>query len=385
MANVHGQWDPRFEKLPQLLQSFIESEEELGASLAVDVGGKSLVDIWGGYADTQRTRPWQRDTITNVFSTTKTISALAALLLVDRGHLDVNAKVSKYWPEFAENGKEDIEVRHILSHTSGVSGWDDRMSLEDVCNTRKAAERLAAQPRWWPPGTASGYHAWTYGHLIGELVLRTTGLSLKDFVVKEIAGPLNSDFQIGALEKDWPRISNVVPPPSASQGDAPKPEPNSIPEKSFANPVPQASFTWNPVWRNADLGSANGHSNARAIVQILSKVTNGAQVNGKRFLSQETTDLIFQEQARGDDLVVGIPLRFGIGFGLVGDGDTFVDNWLPAGRICYWGGWGGSLAIMDFDRQVTISYAMNKMSNVGLGNDAGKAYVKAIYEALGVV
>jgi CubicO group peptidase (beta-lactamase class C family) len=380
MENVHGQWDPRFEKLPKMLQSYIDSGEELGASLAVDIDGESVIDIWGGHENIERSRTWEHDTITNLFSSTKPITALAALLLVDRHALDVDAKVSKYWPEFAVNGKADVKVRHILSHTSGVSGWDDQVSLEDICDCDGASRLLAAQSPWWEPGTASGYHSFTFGHLISQLVYRTTGKTLKEFIADEISGPVHSDFQIGVLEKDWPRISNLVGPPE--QKDGPKLEANSVAEKTFMNPPPSVSFTQTATWRNAEIGAANGHGNARALVRILSIVTTGGHVKGKRFLSQDTTDLIFEEQARGNDLVVGIPLRFGIGFGIVGSGDTFVDDWMPSGRVCYWGGWGGSLVILDFDRKVTISYVMNKMSNVGLGNTAGKAYVKAIYDAL---
>jgi CubicO group peptidase (beta-lactamase class C family) len=142
MARVHGQCDTNFDELQTLLQKFVESGEELGASIAVNLDGKSVVDIWGGYKDSSRTQPWEEDTITNVWSTTKTVTALAALILVDRGLLDANAKVSKYWPEFAVNGKQDVEVRHFLSHTSGVAGWDEPMTIEDVYDFERSTVKL---------------------------------------------------------------------------------------------------------------------------------------------------------------------------------------------------------------------------------------------------
>lgn len=376
---VQGTCDKRFEGLRSLLQQNLESGEELGASIAVNLEGKDVVDIWGGYADEARTRPWQRDTIVNVFSTTKTISSLATLMLVDRGLLDVDEKVSKYWPEFGVNGKEDIKVRHFLSHTSGISGWDDQMTMEDVCDLEKSTAKLAKQCPWWTPGTASGYQVFTMGHLLGELVRRTTGKTLKQFVAEEIAGPLNADFQIGALEKDWPRVANIIPAPLPSQ--IPMFEPNSIPAKSLTNPVVDANFANTPTWRQAELGASNGHGNAHAIASICSTITLGGKGDGIP-LSQKTIDLIFKEQSRGIDVVLGAPVRFGIGYGLVGDGDTFVDDWLPAGRVCFWGGWGGSLVIMDLDRRVTISYTMNKMADAGMGSDIAKTYVKTIYVAL---
>jgi CubicO group peptidase (beta-lactamase class C family) len=300
-------------------------------------------------------------------------------MLVDRGLLDVDENVSKYWPEFGVNGKEDIKVRHFLSHTSGISGWDDQMTIEDIYDFEKSTAKLAQQSPWWTPGTASGYQVITMGHLLGELVRRTAGKTLKQFVAEDIAGPLNADFQIGALEMDWRRIAMVVPPPGPT--DLPMFEPNSIPAKSLTNPVVDANFANTSTWRQAEIGSANGHGNANAIARICSTITLGGKVDGIH-LSQKTIDLIFKEQARGNDLVLGVPIRFGIGFGLVGDGDTFVDDWMPSGRVCFWGGWGGSFVIMDLDRHVTMSYTMNKMSTAALGSDLGKAYVRTTYAAL---
>lgn len=382
MAQVQGHCDPKFEELRTLLHQFVESGQEVGASIAVNVGGQNVVDIWAGHTDEARTRPWERDTIVNVFSSTKTVTSLATLMLVDRGLLDVYQKVSKYWPEFAVNGKEAIEVRHFLSHTSGVSGWQDPVTMEDILDFERATAKLAQQAPWWTPGTASGYHAWAMGHLLGEIVRRVDGRTLKQFVAEDIAGPLDADFQIGALEKDWPRITSVIPPPPPPE--PPAFDPNSVAGKTLLNPIPDANISNTPIWRRAELGAANGHGNARSLVRVLSAITLGGEVDGKRLLSQKTIDLIFEEQAKGVDLVVPVPIRFGIGYGLTSDGDTLVDDWLPAGRVCFWGGWGGSMIIMDLDRQVTIGYAMNKMSGIGLGNDAVIAYAKAIYKALGV-
>ena len=376
---VQGTCDKRFEGLRSLFRQKLDSGEELGASIAVNLEGKDVVDICGGYADEARTHPWKRDTIVNVFSTTKVISSLATLMLVDRGLLDVDENVCKYWPEFGVNGKEDIKVRHLLSHTSGISGWEDQITIEDICDVEKSTAKLAQQSPWWTPGTASGYQVVTMGHLLGELIRRTTGKTLKQFVAEDIAAPLNADFQIGALEKDWPRVANVIPPHLPTQ--LPMFEPNSIPAKSLTNPPVDANFANTPTWRQAELGATNGHGNAYAIARILSAITLEGKGDGIS-LSQKTIDLIFKEQAKGNDLVIGVPIRFGIGFGIVGDGDTFVDDWMPSGRVCFWGGWGGSVVIMDLDRRVTISYTMNKMSNAVLGSGIAKTYVKTVYAAL---
>ncbi|CZR69692.1 related to beta-lactamase [Phialocephala subalpina] len=383
MAQVQGHFDATYKEVQQLLQDFVASGEEVGASVAVNINGRNVVDIWAGYADGDHVHPWEKDTIVNLFSTTKTVTALAALMLIDRGQLDIDANISQYWPEFAANGKQDVKVRHLLSHRSGVSGWDGTMTVEDVCDFEKATSMLAGQAPWWTPGTASGYHSFTWGHLVGELVRRITGNTLKQFVSKEIATPLGADFQLGVLEKDLPRVADLIS--FTPGGDPPQLEHDSVAAKTLANPSVDPNVANSTVWRNAELGAANGHGNARSVARILSTITLEGEVDGVRLLSPKTVDFIFQEQGYGIDLVVGIPLRFGIGYGITGDGDTIVDDWIPRGRVCYWGGWGGSVVIMDLDRKVTIAYAMNKMDNVGLGSTRTKAYVKAIYQALGVI
>lgn len=376
MAQVHGYCDPKFEKLRELLGEFVESGQEVGATIAVNIGGEDVVDLWAGYADEGQSRPWEKDTIVNVFSCTKSIMNLAVLMLIDRGLLDANEKVSRYWPEFAANGKEDIRVRHFLSHTSGVPGWNDPMTLEDLCDFDQATAKLAQQSPWWEPGTASGYHAFAMGHLLGELVRRTTGKTLKQFVADEIAGPLQADFQIGALERDWPRISNVIPPI-----DKPQLPPDSITAKVLGNPTPDAPTANTALWRQAEIGAGNGHGNARSMARILSAITLGGQTDGKRLLSKNTIDLIFNEQAKGIDLVLGSSARMGIGSFLTGEG-SMLEGRLPAGKVCFGSGWGGSFVVMDIDRGLTIAYAMNKM--VEGDNSAAHEYMKAVYTALGV-
>ena len=173
MAEVHGSCDERFAGVRDALARQLDGEE-LGASVAVDLDGETVVDLWGGYRDVERTTPWTRDTIVNVWSTTKCVLNLAALMLVDRGELDVYAPVADYWPEFAAKGKKNIEVRHLMSHTSGVSGWETPFSIRDMYDWEPATERLASQAPWWEPGTASGYHSKNQGHLVGEVIRRIT-------------------------------------------------------------------------------------------------------------------------------------------------------------------------------------------------------------------
>jgi CubicO group peptidase (beta-lactamase class C family) len=378
-VEVSGTCDARFEPVRDIFLGNLASGSELGASIAVDVGGETVVDVWGGWRDAERTSPWTRHTITNVWSTTKTVTSLAALTLADRGLLDPYERVARYWPEFAQNGKDAIEVRHILGHTSGVSGWDAPFTVEDMYDWDLATGRLAAQRPWWEPGTASGYHANNQGHLVGELVRRVTGRPLKEFVAQEIAGPLGADFQIGAAESDWGRIAPVIPPPPLPSGRAPL-DPGGPAFKTFTGPVGDAAAANTPGWRRADMGALNGHGNARSVARILRALALGGSSGGVRLLSRDTIDVIFDEQSHGMDLVLGVPLRFGIGYALP---ETDTVPYIPPGRVCYWGGWGGSIIIMDLDRRATISYTMNKMGAGVIGSDRTAAYVRAIHDCLG--
>jgi CubicO group peptidase (beta-lactamase class C family) len=312
---VHGHCDDTFDKVRAALADNIASGEEIGACIAIDVDGESVVDMWGGCTDGARTRAWTKDTIVNVWSSTKTVTSLAGLMLVDRGLVELTAPVAGYWPEFAANGKQDIEFRHVLSHTSGVAGWDVPFATEDMYDWEKSTAALAAQAPWWEPGTASGYHAHNQGHLIGEVMRRVTGRSLKEFVRDEIAGPLGADFQIGARREDYDRIAEIIPPPPLELPLDMLPQDSPM-RKTFSGPPPNADAANTPAWREADMGALNGHGNARSLVTILSAVSLGGKARGVQLLKPDTVELIFEEQANGMDLVLPAPLRWGIGYGL---------------------------------------------------------------------
>ncbi len=385
MAEIHGTSDSRFDAVAEVLSGQLDSGADLGASVAVAIDGDIVVDQWGGWTDEEKTKPWQSDTITNVWSSTKTMTALCALVLVDRGELDVYAPVSKYWPEFAANGKEAVEVRHLMSHTSGVSGWAQPVVVSDIYDWEKSTAMLAAQAPWWEPGTASGYHALNQGHLVGEVIRRVSGKSLGTFFAEEVAGPLGADFHIGLDPSEFHRVSNVVPPPPLDFGlDLTDPAVlESVAIKTFTGPAPGAEESWTPAWRQAEIGAANGHGNARSVARIQSVITNGGEVDGVRLLSPKTIDLIFEEQSNGIDLVLGMPLRFGIGYGLLLPEIAALVGGHSDGKICFWGGWGGSIVVNDVDRGLTITYMMNKMASGLLGNETGAAVCAAVYNGLG--
>jgi CubicO group peptidase (beta-lactamase class C family) len=376
---LNGHVDSRFEPLRDVLESHLASGAECGLSVTVDLDGDTVVDVCGGYADEARTRPWEPDTIVNVWSTTKTVTSLAVLMLADRGLVDLDAPVAAYWPEFAANGKEQVLVRHLMSHSSGVAGWNAPFALTDTYDLERSTALLAAQAPWWEPGTVSGYHALNFGHLLGEIVRRTSGKSLTEFVATEIAGPLGADFQIGASKSDWARCAEIIPPPPLPF-DMATMDTNSVLFKVATGPVTEAAAANTEGWRQAEIGAANGHANARSVARVLSAVSLGGTVDGVRLLSPETIGQVFREQTHGVDLFLGVPIKYGIGYGLP---EPATIPYIPEGNVCFWGGWGGSIIIMDTDRRLTIAYMMNKMQAGLVGSENAAAYVSAVYQALG--
>ena len=383
MTAIHGTCDDRFTVLSEILSAQIDAGQDLGASVALTIDGEMVVDIWGGWADSEKSKPWEVDTITNVWSTTKTMTTLCALTLVERGELDVFAPVARYWPEFGANGKQDIEVRHLMSHTSGVSGWDQPIEVEDLYDWESSVARLAAQAPWWEPGTASGYHALNQGHLVGEVIRRISGRSLGSFFEDEIAGPLGADFHIGLDPDEFHRVSRVIPPPPLPIDIDALGGPGSVADRTLNGPPPDAEKSWTADWRQAEIGAANGHGNARSVARIQSLVANGGELDGLRLLSPETIELIFQEQSNGVDLVLGLPLRFGIGYALVNETYPYINRGKTDGKVCLWGGWGGSSIVVDVDRRMTFAYMMNRMAAGLLGNPTGEALSAAIYDIVG--
>jgi CubicO group peptidase (beta-lactamase class C family) len=377
---LDGACAERFEPLRELFAAKLESGEDLGASLAVNIGGEMVVDLWGGWADQARTVPWTENTITCVFSTTKTMTSLAALVLVDRGELDLDAPVAAYWPEFAARGKGGIKVRHLLSHTSGVSGWEQPITFEDLYDLEKSTALLATQAPWWEPGTASGYHGYTYGHLIGEVIRRITGLRLSAFFASQIARPLGADFHLGVPASELHRVADPVPwPLQATFPD--NLDPNSPAYKTFHGPHAEEDLAWSRSerWRAAEIGAGNGHGNARSLVRIQSTVACSGLVDGIRLLSPKTIDRIFEVQSDGIDLVLGSRLKIGMGYGLPW---PEVLPFVPEGRVCFGSGAGGSIVVVDADRRLTIAYVMNKMIP-SLVSPIAAALVERAYDIVG--
>jgi CubicO group peptidase (beta-lactamase class C family) len=359
-GSVGGFVDERFPAVREAFEQNLTSGADIGASFAATKDGEMIVDLWGGWADAAKTRPWEEDTIVNVYSTTKTMTALTALLIADRGELDFAAPVAKYWPEFAQNGKADIKVWHLMSHSAGLAGWEEKVTMADMYDWEKATSLLAAQAPWWEPGTASGYHAITQGYLVGEVIRRITGRTVGTVFREEIAEPLGADFHIGLPASEDARVADLIPPPPGTEFGAGSTNP--VINRMSDNPELDISATKTRAWRGAEIPAAGGTGNARSIATAHMILANGGTVNGKRFMSEAGVRKAAEPQIEGVDVVFGSPMKFGMGFGLPGDAMPF-----SKGTI-FWGGYGGSVALIDLDAHTTIAYAMNKMGATTLGD-----------------
>lgn len=367
MATINGTCDERFTRVRDTMAGNLDSGADAGASVAIYLDGELVVDLWGGtITDLEGNEgEWQEDTLVNVYSTTKTMCNLSALLLHDRGEIDVDAPVATYWPEFKANGKENVLVKHLLSHTAGLSGWEEPMEAEDLYDWEKCTSLLAAQAPWWTPGDGAGYHAITQGYLVGEVVRRVTGQSLGTFFKAELADPLGADFHIGAPPSTDARTARLIPPPETIIPDGV--DENSVLAKTFRNPNVNPTQSWEDGWRRAEIPAANGQGNARSVARVQSIVSHGGEVNGKRFLSQATIDRIFEVQSSTPDRVLTLPINHGIGYGVISASMPVI----PSERACFWGGYGGSVIVNDLDHRMTATFVMNKMGGGTTGDARG--------------
>ncbi len=378
MTEIKGNWDTHFNAVRDKFAENIAKGEDLGASFAVSIDGEMVIDIWGGHLDEERRIPWHRDTIVNVYSSTKTMSFLCALVLCSRGLIDFDAPVADYWPEFAQNGKQGVLVWHFMSHAAGLSGLNEKVGVEDLYDWEYITGLLAAQTPWWEPGTASGYHAVTQGFLIGELVRRVTGKSLGRFFREEIAEPLDADFYIGVPETEFHRIGNLIPP-DAPSGALSLVAEDSIAARTFRSPsAGSAKISRTPGWRKAEIPAANGHGNARAIARLQTPLACGGTAFGVTLMSEATARSALIERISGKDLVLGVPIRFGLGFGMNSD----MVPMSPNPNTGYWGGWGGSSVLVDQDARVSASFVMNKMVDNILGDRRSYDLVQTFYRCL---
>jgi len=382
---VHGQCEARFERVRKVFAENFDKREELGAAVAVTVDGKPVLDLWGGYADKARTRPWNRDTIVNVWSTTKGLTAICAHRLAGQGRLDFDAPVAKYWPEFAQAGKGGMPVKYLLNHRAGLAAIRAPLPDEALFNWETVTKELARQEPWWEPGTKHGYHAITFGWLVGEVVRRITGKSLGTYFRDEIAKPLGLEAYIGFDASLDARVAEIIPapPPKPGQPDVLAEllkNPESVGAKAIMNPpATMAPTTTNSrAWRGAEIPGANGHSDARSLARLYGALARGGEVDGIRVLDGGL-ERCYTEQSKGTDAVLNIPTRFSLGFMLSQPGAELGPNHHSFGHP----GAGGSLGFADPDTKIGFGYVMNQMgSNVSLIDPRTGALIEAVYASL---
>jgi CubicO group peptidase (beta-lactamase class C family) len=377
-ASIEGTCAPRFAAVRDAFAANFAAGREVGASFAATLDGAVIVDLWGGHADDARTREWTRDTIVNVFSTTKAMTALCVHLLVDRGALDVDAPVARYWPEFAQHGKAAITTRQLLSHTAGLAAIREPLSSEALCDWQRMVAVLALETPWWPPGPPSGYHALTYGYLVGEVIRRISGQTPGTFFRDHVARPLEVDFHIGLPEREHYRVAEMIPPSSSEMAAAPPIDAESLLGKVMGNPAVHPELANRAAWRVAEIPAANGHGNARSVARALAVLACGGTLDGVRLLARQTIERAIEEQCFGVDRVLGIPLRWGLGFMLTSAALPLGPNPHTFGH----GGWGGSLGFADLDARVSWAYVMNKMSPGTTGDSRAAGPLAALYGAL---
>jgi CubicO group peptidase (beta-lactamase class C family) len=384
MSQVRGHCDARFAAVRTAFEENFGERDELGAAVAVTLHGETVVDLWGGWADGARTRPWERDTVVNVWSTTKGPTALCAHILADRGLLDLDAPVAAYWPEFAAAGKDGVLVRHLLSHRSGLAGPRQPLSFTELCDWDVTVARLAAQEPWWEPGTRSGYHAMTFGFLVGEVVRRVSGLLPGAFLEREVTGPLGIDFTIGLPEKEAGRAAELVHPPAATTSEQAAVFAQLTPTAlaALANPLVGAAEANSAEWRAAEVPAAGGHGTARAVAALYGVLALGGGWGGHRVLSPEAAERVREGQGSCRDLVLGA------GFGR--DTEVALGVWLsgahgsygPNPRAFGHDGYGGSCGLADPEAGVSLGYVMNRMGPHIADDPRKMALVDALYSAL---
>jgi CubicO group peptidase (beta-lactamase class C family) len=356
---------------------------EVGAACCIYVDGAPVVDIVGGRADAPASVAWRPDTLALVFSTTKGATATCANLLVARGELDPDAPVATYWPEFAANGKESVLVRHVLSHSAGLPVVEGEFTLEQSLAWAPVVEQLARQAPRWEPGTAVGYHMRTYGWLTGEIVRRITGRTVGAFFREEIADPLGIDWWIGLPERQEPRVAPIIPPEQPTDPEVRAlmdavMAPGTLLGDAFTGPA--GHFHYDEMWNTralheCELPSSNGIASAAAIARTYAALV--APVDGVRVLDDAIVARASETQIEGTDVVIGVPMRYGLGFSL---GDALSTAARP--RAFGHSGAGGSLGFADPEHRIGFGYAMNRMQ-VGLAEDKRpRNLVRAMYRVL---
>jgi CubicO group peptidase (beta-lactamase class C family) len=391
IPEILGRCDARFAGVRDALADNFRDRGEVGAAVAIAIDGVPVVDLWAGWMDAARTHPWREDTLVNVFSVGKGVVALALLLLADRGRVDLDAPVARYWPAFAAADKGEVTVRTLLAHRAGLPAVRSPLPPLAMYDWSRMADALAVEAPWWPPGTAHGYHVNTFGFLVGEIVRQVAGVDLGTFVREEIAAPLEADFRFGVRVEDDARIADYLLAADdryladylvAAEGSTEAPDADErrfLLDRVYANPSGISGFgTVNTrAWRSAIIPSTNGHATARAVARIYAPLACGGASDGVRLLAPETIAEAIVEASAGPDVVLRRPSRFGLGFQLTRAESPFGTSPRSFGHF----GAGGSVGFADPDARLAFAYVMNQ-PGPRWHNPRNRALIDAAYAAL---
>jgi CubicO group peptidase (beta-lactamase class C family) len=370
------------QRLKSLFQQNFEKFGELGAALSVWQNGERVVDLCGGFRDVHRENPWTSDTLALVWSATKGIGSACALHALQEHNIRLNRRVAEFWPEFAQAGKGNITLAQLLSHQAGLCALDQRVDVLDYDAVIRAVE---AQTPLWPPGTAQGYHARTFGFLLDELVRRIAGRTLSDYWQENFARPLNLDFWIGLPENENTRVATIY---AAKVGKPPEPKqfyadlitPGTLARKTFTSPhgLNVISKMNDPHVRAQAIVSFGGIGSASALAKFYSMLANGGTFDGQSFFSRESLEWMSTTLADGIDRVFQIPTAFSAGF-MKDSRDTGRKLFGPAARSFGHPGAGGSHAFADPENGIGFAYVMNQMEQSVLPTEKSLRLVDAIY------
>ena len=377
---VDGSCTDAFLPLRDLLEANLASGEDAGASVAVVHDGELVADLWGGEA--RPGVPWTRDTITQVWSVTKAMAALAVLTLVERGQIDLDAPVAEYWPGFGAHGKDRVLVRHLMGHTSGLPGWTEPVTVEDILDLEHTEALLAAQEPWYEPGSAPAYQLICHGHLLDGVVRGATGRPLADVLHEDVMAPLGGGFRLGVPADELDRCADLLPPPP-SNVDYGALGPDHFLIRTVMNPLLAPVEVCNTTaWRQGAVGGAGGHGNARGIARAQAVLSHGGEVDGVRLLSPATIARVLEVQSEGLDQVLAAPVRFGTGYALTMPSAPAIGEWSPDGRVAWWTGYGGAVVVNDLDRRTTFAYAPNQLADHMVASPRTDAYVRTAFACL---
>ena len=378
---IAGFCDRRFSRIQSEFSENFISRAERGGAVAVWCDGRIVADLWGGWSDLARQRPWSRDTIVNVFSVSKAFCTIAIMHLVDAGLLELDARVARYWPEFGQGNKDAITVRQLMSHQAGLPAIRKPLPDGAALEWSLITAALAEQTPWWVPGTAHGYHVNTFGFLAGELVRRVTGKTLGALLRDSVAAPLEADVHIGLPLSEHHRVSDFRWPgdPSNPAKPAITSDDQLMRWNTYWNPPGFSGSHWvnTARWREAEVPSTNGHANARGIARVYAALADGGAIDGVRILSSDSLALATTEQVNGPDVINQRPSRFGIGFQLTQTERPLGPN---PGAFGHFGA-GGALGFCDPEARIAFGYVTNDMGP-RWQNPRNRALIDAIYASL---